>query len=384
MSRITDMDINESRKKIDKIDDELKNLFEQRMSIVSDIADYKQRQNMPVGNSMREREIINRVTEGQDDRMATYTKILYQTIFDLSRSYQVSRLAATTPLIDSIRSARADASELFPASATVACQGVEGANAQLACEKLFARPKILYFNQFDGVFSAVEQGLCKYGILPIENSIYGSVTGVYDLMHQHNFYIVRSIKLKIDHVLMAKPGVKLEDIKEIVSHEQALGQCSEFLRSLKGVKLTSRPNTALAASEVSSSERNDLAVLADRGCAELYGLCILNDNVQNNNNNYTRFFCIAKDMKIYAGSSKMSLLIRVPHKPGSLYGMMSKFAALGVNLTKLESRPIPGTDFAFLFYLEADASAWTEDVLTLLASLSEQEQLTFLGCYTEL
>ncbi len=378
------MDISEVRKKIDKIDDSLKTLFEERMSVMADIADCKKESGKPVGDSKREREIINRVTEDQDDRMATYTKIFYQTLFDLSKSYQTTRMSETTPLIDSIRAARADASELFPASATVACQGMEGANAQLACEKLFARPKILYFNGFDGIFSAVEQGLCTYGILPIENSIYGSVTAVYDLMHKHNFYIVRSIKLKIDHVLMAKPGVKLEDIKEIISHEQALGQCSEYLKGLKGVKLTPFANTALAAAEVSSSERRDLAVLADRSCAELYGLSVIEDDVQNNGNNYTRFLCIAKDMKIYAGASKMSLLIRVPHKPGSLYGMMSKFAALGVNLTKLESRPIPGTDFAFLFYLEADASAWTEDVLTLLASLSMQEQLTFLGCYTEL
>ena len=243
----------------------------------------------------------------------------------------------------------------------------------------------MYFKRFEGVFQAVESGLCKYGVLPIENSSYGSVTEVYDLMRKHQFFIVRGVRVKIDHRLLAKPGTRLEDVREILSHEQAIGQCSEFLKGLKDVKVTVCENTAMAAQMVSQSERKDIAAISAPACAALYGLSVVKSDISNSDSNFTRFICIAKNLEIYPDANKMSLMLNVQHKPGALYSMIAKFSALGLNLTKLESRPIAGTDFEFMFYFDLDASVYDEAALQLLAQLDQgPETFTYLGSYSEI
>lgn len=267
----------------------------------------------------------------------------------------------------------------------VACQGVDGAYSSMAAGKLFKLPNILYFRHFEGVFSAVEKGLCRYGVLPIENSSYGSVNDVYDLMLNHNFYIVRTIKLHVSHVLLAKEGAEIGGIKEIFSHEQALGQCGEFLKAHPEIKITVCENTAAAAKFVAESGRKDIAAISSSNCAELYGLKVLSRKVANSENNYTRFICISKEPEIYAGANKISLMLTLPHKPGALYSVMSKFNALDINLSKLESRPIVGSDFEFMFYFDIDAEICKTGVVKLLSELSSSlERFVFLGAYSEL
>lgn len=379
------MDLESIRKEIDRIDDNIKQLFEERMEYALKVANHKKEHNLPVLNMAREREIINRVTKDQPDNMAVYTKILFNTLMDLSRSYQNRTLYQSSPLLDAIKASIKNTPPLLPSSATIACQGVEGSYSQLACDRLFSRPDIMYFNSFEGVFNAVDKRLCRYGILPIENSLHGSVTDVYDLMKQYKFYISKSIKLKINHVLLAKGDAKLTDIKEIYSHEQAIAQCSNFLKSLPNVKVIQCENTAAAALMVSKSQRNDIAAIAQQTCAELYGLTVLNEHIQNSDNNYTRFICISKDLEIYPGANKISLMFTLPHRPGSLYSIISKFSALGINLTKLESRPISGKDFEFMFYCDMDASVYSPEILSLLCEFeSGSDKIVFLGSYSEI
>lgn len=200
-----------------------------------------------------------------------------------------------------IRQALEATPSLFPQRPTVACQGIEGAYSQIACDRLFKAPAIMYFQTFDHVFKAVESGMCQYGILPIENSTAGSVQAVYDLMLRHNFSIVRSARLKICHNLLAKHGAKLEDVKEVYSHEQAINQCAGYLAGLKGAKVTIVENTAVASRMVAQSERTDVAALSSRYCAEHYGLDIVQENVQDQDNNYTRFICISKSRRYTPG-----------------------------------------------------------------------------------
>ena len=219
------MDLKELRGQIDEIDDQLVSLFCRRMDIAAQVADYKKANGLPILVPGREREILQEVSQKAGPEMAAYTRTLYSMVFELSRSYQNKRNGGNPELYRQISQAIDATPKLFPQDAMVACQGVEGAYSQLACEKIFKNPMILYFKTFDGVFGAIDQGLCKYGVLPIENSTAGSVTKVYDLMLQHNFYIVRTFRLKIDHNLLAAPGAKLEDIREIYSHEQAINQC---------------------------------------------------------------------------------------------------------------------------------------------------------------
>lgn len=378
-------DLKAYREKIDNIDEKLVSLFKERMDTALEIAKFKAQNNLPVLNASREREIISKVTELCGDDLAMYGKILYSVLFDVSRSYQNTYITKNTILAKDIEDALENTSKEFPKKAVVACQGVEGAYSQQACDKLFAFPSIMYFNRFEGVFQAVESGMCKYGILPIENSSYGTVGEVYDLMKKHKFFITRSIKLKLSHTLLSKKGVKLSDVKEIFSHQQAIGQCSEFLKSLKNVKVTVCENTAQAAKMVSESERNDVAAISSVNCAHLYGLSVLSDNVQDSDNNYTRFICISKNLEIYPGANKISLMMTLPHQPGSLYTTISKFSALGLNLTKLESRPILGSDFEFMFYLDMDASIYSDEVIKLLCEFENSlDTFVFLGSYYEI
>ena len=378
------MDIQELRKIIDGIDDEMTRLFVKRMQAAEEVSRFKKENGMLVQDRTREREILFRVTENAPRELEAYVKTLFPTLFSMSRSRQNTIIAKNNRLAEDIKAAVEETPSLFPTKAVVACQGVEGAYSQIAADKLFSIADIMYFNSFEGVFRAVEKGLCRYGVLPVENSSHGSVTQVYDLMKKHNFHIVRSLKLKIDHSLLAKPGTRLGDIKEIVSHEQAIAQCGEFLESLKGVKITVAENTASAARAVAESERSDLAAISSGDCASLYGLETLGGEIQDNPNNFTRFICISKKLEIYPGANKVSLMLSIPHRPGSLYELMSKFSVLGLNLTKLESRPVPEKEFEFMFYFDIEASVESEAVVGLLCEIAADSlQFGFLGNYAE-
>ena len=378
------MDLKELRGQIDEIDDQLVKLFCQRMDIAAQVAQYKKEQGLPILMPAREREKLQDVSQKAGPDMAGYTRTLYTMLFELSRSYQSKLFGGSQALYNSITKAIDSTPKLFSQSAMVACQGVEGAYSQLACEKIFANPMIMYFKTFDGVFQAIEQGLCQYGILPIENSTAGSVTKVYDLMIQHNIYIARTFRLKVDHNLLANPGAKLEDIQEIYSHEQAINQCSAFLHSLTGVNVVPVANTAVAAEMVAASGRKDVAALSSRSCMELYNLKNLAASVQDKGNNRTRFICISKNMEIYPGSDKTSIMMVLSHKPGALYKVLARIYSLGINVTKLDSRPIPDREFEFMFYFDLETSIYSDQFAELMCELESLcEEFKYLGSYTE-
>ena len=253
------MELDQLREQIDEIDDSLVSLFCQRMKVAEQIAGYKQSHHMPVYVPGREREKLMDVAQKAGPEMANYTRVLYSMLFELSRSHQSKISHKQTPLHRRIVQAIEQTPKLFPQAPCVACQGVEGAFSQIACEKIFKSPFIMYFKNFESVFSAIENGLCQYGVLPLENSTAGSVKQVYDLMIRRNFSIVRTFRLKVDHSLLVKPGTTLDQVREIYSHEQALGQCSDFLAGLPNVKVIAVENTAVAAKMVSESPRSDVA-----------------------------------------------------------------------------------------------------------------------------
>ena len=378
------MDLKDFRTEIDAIDDQLVKLFSQRMEISARIAGYKKEKSLPIFVPAREREKLADVAEKAGPDMANYTRVLYSMLFELSRSYQSKLTGSISPLYREITEAIENTPKLFPQAPMVACQGVEGAYSQIACEKMFKNPFIMYFKNFEGVFSAIDKGLCQYGILPLENSTAGSVKKVYDQMIQHNFSIVRTFRLKIDHNLLAKPGTKLSDIKEVYSHEQAINQCSEFLQTLTGITVIPVSNTAIAADMVSKSDRKDVAALSSRNCAELYNLEILASSIQDKGNNRTRFICISKNLEIYPGSDKTSIMMVLPHRPGSLYKLLARLYTLGINVTKLESRPIPDRDFEFMFYFDLETSIYSEEFVQLMCELENLcEDFKYLGSYCE-
>lgn len=378
------MGLEEMRQRIDEINKEMNRLFSERMAISASVAEYKKQNGLPIYDRERERSIIHTAVNSCDEPMKDYTRVFFNTVMNLSRSYQNSLSSGNEELSARIEKSISETPSVFPRDAIVACQGAEGAYSQIACDKLFPSSCILYFERFENVFSAVEKGLCKYGILPIENSSYGSVNEVYDLMKKHSFHIVRAVKLRIEHGILAKKGTKLSDIKEIFSHEQAIGQCSEFLASHPEIKVNVVENTAVAARFVAKSERTDIAAIASKNCADVYGLSIIESGVNNAMSNYTRFICIAHDMEIYPGSDRISMMLSLPHTPGSLADLLTRFSSLGLDLTKLESRPIPGCDFEFMFYFDLAANISAPEVKRLINSLAaEYDQFALLGCYSE-
>lgn len=378
------MDLNDYRKEIDSIDDQLIALFAQRMETAEKIAEYKKANGLRVLDARREKEKMREILDKTPDDLREYVSSLYSLIFELSRSRQSCLLSTKGDLPAKIAEAIEKTPQLFPEDAAVACQGVEGAYSQLACDRLFTLPNVFYCATFDAVFSAIEKGLCRYGVIPVENSTAGSVNAVYDLMMRHNFRIVRSVRLKIDHCLLARPGAQMSDIKEIYSHEQAISQCSRFLQGLPGVTVVRCENTAAAAKRVAESGRTDVAALASRACIGLYGLESLAVSVQDQGNNYTRFVCIAKELEIYPGADRTSLMMVLPHKPGSLYKVLSRFYALGINLNKLESRPLPERDFEFMFYFDLETSVYSPQFRQLMGELPGLcEEFSYLGSYQE-
>lgn len=375
--------LDESREKIDRIDRELVKLFCERMQVSADVAEYKRTVSKPITDAARERALLAKVSDLAGEEMEDYCRTLYATILSISKAYQHERLNTSSKLKEKIEKAKSETPYHLPARAKVACQGVEGAYSLKAAEKMFDCPEISFYKTFGDVFAAIESGECRYGMLPIENSTAGSVTQIYDLMSEHRFYIVRSLRLKIDHCLLAKKDTKKEEVTEVVSHPQALSQCAGYLAKMENVRQTPFANTAKAAEFVKTAQ-NGVAAIADRACAELYGLAVIDEDIQDNGNNYTRFICISKTPEIYPGADKTSIILTVPHKPGSLSRLLAQIDAMNINLTKLESRPIPGHDFEFLFYFDLESPIESPALLRLLGELeSTSEKFRYLGTYRE-
>lgn len=377
------MELSDYRVQIDRIDHQLVDLFTQRMETAAGIAAYKKEHGLPVLDPARERRKLEEVVEQAPEGVKDYAASLYTLLFELSRGYQNRLLGTSTPLTEEIRNAVETTPQLFPSHVSVACQGVAGAYSQLACDKLFKLPNVMYFSSFEAVFSAIEKGLCRYGVLPLENSTAGSVNAIYDLMMKHDFRIVRSVRLKVDHNLLVKPGTKRSDIREIYSHQQALSQCEQYLQSFPGVKIIPCENTAVAAQKVAESD-GSCAALSSRSCMKLYGLECLEASVQDTASNFTRFICISKKLEIYPGADRTSLMAVLPHEPGSLCRLLTRFYALGLNLNKLESRPMPDRNFEFMFYFDLETSVYSPEFLQLMGELPGLcEEFSYLGSYSE-
>lgn len=379
------MDLSEYREKIDEVDRELVRLFAERMDIARGIAEYKKENGLAVFDPSRERKKLASISEMLPDKFKSYGESLYSHIFELSRAYQHKNIGGDNPIYEKITEAIEKTPKEFPERALVACQGVEGAFSSQACDKIFKSADIMFFNSFEGVFSAIDKGLCEYGVIPVENSTAGSVTRIYDLMMKYDFNIAKSVRIKVDHSLLVNRGVKLEEVKEIFSHSHAIAQCDNFLKGLNGVKVTPCENTAMAAKMIFESGRRDAAAISSDKCAEIYGLEKICSSIQDSSNNYTRFICISKDLQIFPGADRSSLMMVLAHRPGALSNVLSRLYALGINLLKLESRPLPNSDFEFMFYFDIEASIYSDKMKELFSDMGAVcKVIKYLGSYSEL
>ncbi len=375
------MDLLGLRKEIDNIDEQLIPLLLKRMSISEQVARYKVERGIPVLNAEREQQILDNVAEkcgAQGDTIKT----VFSATMDASRALQHKIIGGGKKLRDTIEGAKSSG-KLTANGESVACQGVEGAYSGVTANTLFPDSPVRFYKQFEDVFEAVNKGEAKYGVIPVENSTAGSVHESYDLIMKYRFYVVGAYDLKIEHCLCAKADTKYEDITDVYSHPQALSQCNNFLKSFDftGVNFS---NTAAAAEFVAKSSKSNIAVICSELAAKKYGLKILKRNVQNNNNNRTRFIVISKELVIGEDADKISLIFSAPHTTGSLYRVLGRFSMAGLNLTKLESRPIENADFDYYFYVDVMGSVKDESTLDLICALyDELPEFEFLGNYFE-
>ncbi len=380
----TENDLSEYRKELDAIDEQLVSLFCRRMNLCGKVGEWKKEHGKPILDRGREREKLNEVATLAGEEYASYTRCLYRSMMGYSRAYQNELIGGESPIGAEIAAAKANTPELFPSEAKVCCQGVEGAYSGLACEKMFASPSILFVPTFADVFEAVDRGEADYGVLPIENSTAGSVKVNYDLLIRYNCRIVRSTRLQICHCLLASPGASIENVKVIYSHEQAISQCAGFLAGLSGVEVRPCLNTAVAAQMASECKDGTVAAISSRSCAEQYGLKVLRETIQDAGANRTRFVCISKKAEIYPGAHRTTLMLVLKHRPGALFAVLERINEFGVNLVKLESRPLPERDFEFSFYFDLDIAAASPSLPRLIRALEpEVEELKYLGSYTE-
>lgn len=376
------MDLLELRKEIDSIDEQLIPLLLKRMSISEKVAQYKVERGIPVLNAEREQQILDNVAKKCGEQGDTI-KTVFSATMDASRALQHKIIGGGKELRDKIGESTYTGM-LNANGASIACQGVEGAYSGVTAKKLFPDSPIKFYKQFEDVFESVNKGETKFGVIPVENSTAGSVHESYDLIMKYRFYIVGAYDLKIDHCLCAKENTKYEDITDVYSHPQALSQCNNFLKNFDftGINFS---NTAAAAKFVSQSDKSNIAVICSEFAAKKYGLKILKRNVQNNNNNRTRFIVISKELIIGENADKISLIFSAPHTTGSLYRVLGRFSMAGLSLTKLESRPIPNQDFSYHFYVDVMGSVRDEATLDLMCALyDELPEFEFLGNFFEI
>ena len=365
------------REEIDQIDGELLPLFLRRMDCSQRVAQLKGEAGMPVFSPQREQAILDKVRQrgGEDGDAAA---ALYSSIMAISRAKQHQMLQGGSSLRQLERTA---ARTLRTEGAKVMCQGVPGAFSHKAALKFFGEISPSFEPTWKQVFEDVDTGRADFGVLPVENSAAGSVTGVYDLILRYRFYIVGAVDVKVEHCLAA--GKATGTPVKAVSHPQALSQCSEYLEShnLQGVEWS---NTAAAAQYVAQQCPPGVAAIFSKEAAQEYGLTILQENIQNEAENTTRFIIISKEAILPEDAGKISLCFSLPHVTGSLSNVLDRFAYAGLNLTKIESRPLPGKNFEYDFYLDFTGNIHQLQTMDLICALQDElPRFSFLGNYNE-
>ncbi len=327
-----ELDLGEIRKDIDKIDEQLLELFKERMTLAGNVARYKAANNMVVFQGDREKAIIERVKANSPEELKKSAAFLFMNIMDISKCAQASDI---TPDIEIPHLRK------VMHRPSVAVQGVEGGYGHAAYNNLFENGNASFYASFAEVFEAVENGDVDYGILPIENSTAGEVTVNMELLEKHHVYINRTTRVECAHVLAAKHGVREEDIRILFGHEQAIRQCSDYIESRRGLTVIPYHNNGAAALMVSENASNELGCICSEECAEMHGLSILHKGIATDPNNATRFICISKQLEVYDEAETIAVSLSIPNIAGSLYRMLTKFAVNGINMSKIQSKPLP-------------------------------------------
>ena len=366
------IDIDDMRKSIDNIDDQLICLLEERMSIVSDIAKYKADNNLVVKDNNREKSIIKRLSGKIKDKSKTSDLLeIIESIFRTSRKTQ-SQMISRPRSHDNVSS-----------KGKIGYQGVEGSYSEEALINYFgSEVKRTNYKTFDDVFKSLLSDEIEYAVLPIENSTTGAIKEVYDLLVEYGFYIVGETDLSINHNLIGLRDSDIKGIKEVYSHTQGFEQCSGFIKDKEGVKCIPYHNTAISVKHVAELNDKSIAAIGSKRAASIYKLDILEESINDNSSNVTRFVVLSKDMCINDRSNKTSILLSTPHESGALYKTLSYFAKENINMTKIESHPIKDKPWEYYFFIDIDGLINTPKIKkTLNLIRAESSYFKVLGSY---
>ncbi|MGH4137958.1 prephenate dehydratase [Clostridium sp.] len=355
MSNVDDLDIVDLRNQIDKIDASLLSQFENRMEVVLKIAQYKKKNNMEILNGAREDAVIKKNLDlVKNNNLLLEVEEFFKSVMEISRGYQNKNLKQDRVLVRDEK-------------LTVGFYGVKGSFSEEALKGYFGEEvDTKSLSEFEDIFLDLIYGKINYGVIPIENSSTGAISEVYDLLNKYNFYIIGEKYLKISQNLMGIKESTLDEIKEVYSHSQGLEQSMEFLKGYKHWKLVPFNSTAKSAELVCERQDKTLAAIASSKAAEIYGLKILQKNVNSNATNTTRFVVIGKEMETTDESNKISLVLSTTHKAGSLYSILKYFAENNINLLKIESRPIVDKPWEYFFYIDLEGNINENKVVTAI------------------
>lgn len=373
--------LEELRKELDVIDDQITKLYEKRMEICGSVADYKIKNGRKVFDKTRENEKLAMVSaKVSSDFNKKGIRELFEQLMSMSRKLQYRKLASEGALG---RLPFIGMKELDTAGARIVFQGVEGAYSQAAMEKYFGKNiNSFHVPAFRDAMEAIEEGTADYAVLPIENSSAGAVDQVYDLLVEFENYIVGEITLPIEHMLAGLPGSSLSEIRKVYSHPQGLWQCSKFLDGQGDWEQVSVANTAMAAKKVLEEQDVTQAAVCSEYAAELYGLEILERKINYESDNSTRFIIVTNQKVFLEDATKISICFEVAHESGSLYHLLSHFIYNDLNMSKIESRPVEGKKFEYRFFVDFDGNLADAAVKNAIRGLREEAlNLKILGNY---
>ena len=374
-------DLLELRDEIDTIDNEIVALFEKRMGIAEEVATYKISTGKPVFDKQREDSKLETLSAKVDSSFLKYgVRELFEQIMATSRKRQYQLLAENgmADKTDFVEIEKMDYS-----GARIVFQGAEGAYSQLALKEYFGNSTNSYnVETWRDAMEAIKNGEADYAVLPIENSSAGIVSENYYLMVEYDNCIVGEQIIKIDHVLMGLPDAELSDITEVYSHPQALMQCSKYLDSHREWETHSFINTAMASQKIKEDGKKHQAAIASKLTADIYGLKVLKEAIQDNTNNYTRFIIVAAKKVFEKKAEKISICFEIPHEKGTLYHKLSHFIYNGINMNKIESRPVQGKAWEYRFFVDFEGNLNDAAVQNALRGLKEEtSRLKILGNY---
>lgn len=375
------LDLQEIRKEIDSVDRELVKLFEKRMELTTSVAKYKIENGKKVLDPQREKEkleaISKMVTKECNKRGINE---LFTQIMAASRKYQYMLLESTG---QTLREDYIALDRMLTEGCKVVYQGVPGAYSYIAMKRFFGEQVDCYHvKKFRDAMEDVKCGRADYAVLPIENSTAGIVNETYDLLNEYNNYIIAEIYVPIEHALLGVPGATIEDVRTICSHQQALSQCAKYIDSHCEWTQEAKLNTAASAEYVAHLGDKSVAAIASVEAAQLYGLCVLQEKINTEDNNTTRFVIVTNKRMFLKDAKKVSICFETEHTSGSLYDMLSHIIYNGLNMTKIESRPIEGRNWQFRFYVDFMGNIDDSNVMNALRGIEEEAvSIKLLGNY---